>query len=666
VADLETNPLATPYALKQGYAEDLLFKLFQLRSLDTAGEDTVKVNCGPLLRTTIRSLGTELRLREYQKQMLVHLTRMQRFINGDAVGLGKTLDCIAAACWLRERVKGLKIVVLATKSTTWQWHDEVLDFSELRPKVVQSKTDRGLKAYNARYKQFMDFFENDDHDVLICKYTSMIGRRKKAERFNEDGAPDPEGRFDKDGFLARKDGKEKISDEVKTFCEIFRKHKDNIILICDEAHKFKSEGSQIRNLVWNLQKQAKRCWALTATAIKNNLEEFYSIAVAIGLEPLGSMQEFREDFCNYQDAYIGQGRYKPVLMGYKNVKQFRDAMRPFFMGRSQAQVKEPLPRLTTIYHPIDLDEITADILLKGIPSGTFEIPPTIIKQAGMIFEKERKPDNLMTMMSLYQMIANHVALLYRDTDKTKFLTKALSPKEECLLDMLDGEYRGEKVIVFTKYKTWIDRLDAITKAGQFTERKFLRITGDENETQRRDSKRLFQNPEGENDLIVINSAAMEGVNLQQAAHMVLLDVPWSWGDLIQLVGRMVRMASPHTACSLHVMCAKGTIDEYAIETLKGKKGVFEKILGESHSAGILDEKEAYDLTQGMDNVGTDADFDNMMRAHAKRVGMTKFIRGEMLTEAQSDIDYRLAFDDDPKDRKKRDFKFDDKWGFEEA
>lgn len=651
MTDRPQNPLATPYALSLGYSQELLDKLFQLRCLDTAGEDTVTVNCGSLLRSTIRSLGTELRLREYQKQQVVHLTRMQRFLCGDAVGLGKTLDAIAATCWLHERVKNLKVVVLATKSTTWQWFDEIRDFSELRPMVVKS-AHRGLRSYDARYKQFIDFFEKNDHDVLICKYTSMIGKRRKIE-----------GKFDDDGIPV--EGRERISQEIRMFRKIFRQHRENIILVCDEAHKFKTPGSQIRNLVWNLQKEAKRAWALTATAIKNNLEEMYSIGLAIGLGPLGSMQEFREEFCNYQDAYIGQGRYKPVLMGYKNVKQFRDAMRPFFLGRSQAQVKEPLPRLTTIYHPVDLDEVTAKILLEDIPNGTFEIPPVMFKLGGQIYEKERKPDNMMTMMSLYQMIANHVALLYRDTDKAKFLTKALSPKEETLLDMLDGDYRGEKVIVFTKYRTWIDRLDAVTKAGHFTERKFLRITGAENEDQRRDAKRLFQQPGGENDLIVINSAAMEGVNLQQAAHMILLDVPWSWGDLIQLVGRMVRMASPHSACTLHVMVAKGTIDEYAIETLRGKKGVFEKILGESHSAGILDEKEAYDLTAGMDHVGTDQEFEHMLRAHAKKVGMMKFVRGDMLVEAQSDADYKLAFDEDPKDRKKKDFKFDDKWGFEE-
>lgn len=645
------NPLATKYALKLGYDPAMLEKLYQLRMLDVDAGATVTVNCGDLLRKTIRSTGEELRLREYQKQMIVHLTRMKRFLCGDAVGLGKTLDTIAAVCWLRQRFPKIKVVVLATKSTTYQWYDEVRDFSELRPIVMQDKA-KGLTSYNARYRQLIDFFEQDKHDVMIVKYTSMKGKRKKLE-----------GQFDEDGNVVT-NKREAISQEIKTFRQIFKQHASNIVLICDEAHKFKTPGSQVRNLVWNLQKSSGRVWALTATAIKNNLEEFYSIAVAIGLEPLGGMGEFYEEFCNYGDVYIGQGRMKPVLLGYKRVPDFREGMRPFFLGRSQAQVKEPLPRLTTVYHNIDLDEETAKILLDDIPSGAFEIPPIIYMEAGQIFERERKPDNLMTMMSLYQMIANHIALLYAHTDPVKFLTSKLSPKEEALLDLLDGDFRGEKCIVFTKYKTWIDRLEQITKRGQFTERKFLRITGDESEKQRAVAKRLFQDPKGDHDLIVVNSAAMEGVNLQQAAHELLLDVPWSWGDLLQLVGRMVRMASPHSACQLHVFTAKGTVDEYAVETLKGKKGVFDKILGESHSAGILDEKEAYDLTSGLDKCGSDGEFVNMLRIHAKKIGLSKFVRGEKLAQAQMDAGYALAFETEPKNKLKN-LTFDDKWNFEE-
>jgi len=162
---------------------------------------------------------------------------------------------------------------------------------------------------------------------------------------------------------------------------------------------------------------------------------------------------------------------------------------------------------------------------------------------------------------------------------------------------------------------------------------------------------------------VINAAGMEGINLQQAAHMVLLDCPWSWGDLIQLVGRMVRMASPHSACTLHIMVAKGTIDEYTIETLRGKKGVFEAVLGNSHSAGILDSGDSLDLQAGMEVAGSDAEFKALLRAYAKKIGMKTYLKGDQVVAAQ-DLEYLMPFEREAgpkKSRKKREQ--DNSWMF---
>jgi SNF2 family DNA or RNA helicase len=632
--------LITPYTTELGLNPELLERLYVLRKWDPEVDGSVPFKWPSYLRTNISDdQNVPLILREYQKSAVHHLTRMPRFVLGDAVGLGKTLDCIAAACYIKERYPKVKILVLTTKSTTWQWCEEVERFSALRPQVMRD-TFQKKKSYEARYAQLEDFLTNDETDVMICKYSSMIGKRRKIEgSWDENGRP-----------ITTK--VEQVSQEIKQFCKILKPHSSSVILILDEAHKF-MHYNQTRKLVLNLAKCANSVWALTATAIKNRLDEFYSIASAIGIRPLGYAGDFREGFCIIRDIYIGNGRRKPTIVGYKNIPAFKDAIRPFFLGRSQKQVKEPLPVLTTVYHTIDLNEEQSDLLLNQIPSGEFPLPPKLIEVAGEIYEQERDPDNLMTMMSVYQLVANHPCLLDPANIK-EFYTKSLSPKEEALLDMIDGDFEGEKVIVYTKYRTWINRLEKITKDGHFTGRKFLRITGAESERQRNINKRLFQDPASGHDLIVINAAGMEGINLQSAAHMICLDLPWSWGDLIQLVGRMVRMASPHTACTLHIMTAKGTIDEYTVETLKGKKGIFEAILGQSHSAGILDDKTIFDLSSGMDATGSDEDFRSMLKAHTKKYAMTKFVSGERLTKAVENDNYQMTFERKPKAAKPKD------------
>jgi hypothetical protein len=512
---------------------------------------------------------------------------------------------------------------------TWQWKDEILRFSTLHPRIMEDAF-KGLKSSAARYAQMTEFLEGNGYDVLICKYDSLRGTRKKIE-----------GKFDADGNPIN--GRERISEEILTFSRIFKRYGSTIVLALDEGHKFSSQFSQVYSLVSHIAKYPERVWVITATAIKNNLLEFYTIAHAIGVRPLGSVWDFRNDYCRWRDQYVGRGVTKKLLVGYNNVAEFKKQIRPFFLGRSQAQVKEPLPRLTTVYHPVDLDKRQTKILTDELPNGTLQLPPAVFKAAGEWRERERDPENLFTQLSVQQLVANHWCLLDPDNE-TDFNTKVLSPKEECLLDLLDGDLRGEKVVVFTKYLRWINRLDKLTSGGHFTGRKFLRITGEENEKQRDAAKKKFQDPNSGYDLIFINTAGLEGINLQQAGHMVVLDVPWGWGSLLQLIGRMVRMSSPHSACTLHITVAKGTVDEYAVDTLRGKKGIFEIVLGQSHSSGILDDQGLLDLDSGMEAGGSEAEFRQLLYAHVKKTCLGKYLSGDRISRAMGGDDYQMVFE----------------------
>ena len=647
-------PLITPYTDKIGLSHKTLELLYRIRCHDPE-EGPIPIQIPPSIRT-ITKVGKPFAPRNYQTQSIAHMIKMHRYIDGHAVGLGKTISAICGSAYHIHKRPGTKVIVFGTKSTTYQWKSEYENFSTLNVEVLQDKYKK-KKGSPARLEQIEDLF-NGDTDVLICKYSSLVGRRRTVE-----------GEYDQDGNPTTPGEKEETSPEVQALVELMKKYGDRLILILDECQKFKSTTSQNRKMILKIQPHIMAIWAMTATVIQNSLDEFYSIAVAIGIRPFGPMKPFREKFCIYRQVHVGQGRYKDQLEGYQNVKEFKAGMRPFYYGRSQAQVKEPLPKLATMYHPVDLDKYQAKLILEDIPNGDYILPPMIKKNIhGDLYEKERDPDNAMTMLAVTQMIANHPCLLDKH-DLKAFHTKTLSPKEEALLDLLEGDLAGEKVIVFTKFRTWIDRFEAITKAGHFTDRKFLRITGAENEKQREENKYKFQNHPDYN-LLFINTAAAEGVNLQQAAHMVLLDVPWSWGVLIQLVGRMVRMASPHSACTLHVIPAKGTVDEYAIDTLKGKGELFETILGESYSAGLLNDSNDLDLASGMEQVNDDSEFLKLLKAHAKTIKMGDFISGAQVQVAQDEgANYEMSFDkpkgvSKPKNRvsvNEGDFK---KWNFD--
>ena len=313
---------------------------------------------------------------------------------------------------------------------------------------------RGFKSYAARHQQLRDFLAGHKKDILIGKYSSMIGKRRPIPgKFDDKGRPKIEPVIVGDTGvlpgLSRRTGTGPCSSSTRRTAS-------------------RRRGSQTRALVIYLSKPARWAWGLTGTAMKNSADEFYSAMSALGIRPFGTMWDFGERFCIFHKQYVGGGIEKRVLDGYQNMEEFKRGLRPFFLGRSQAQVKEPLPKLQTTYHPVDLDDKQRKLLLEDIPNGTFVLPPTLIRIAGEIMEKERDPSNAMTMMSVQQLVANHWGLMDRE-DKKNFFTPVLSPKEEALLDLLDGDLKGEKVIVFTKFRRHIDRLERLIADGKFTD-----------------------------------------------------------------------------------------------------------------------------------------------------------------------------------------------------
>ena len=79
--------------------------------------------------------------------------------------------------------------------------------------------------------------------------------------------------------------------------------------------------------------------------------------------------------------------------------------------------------------------------------------------------------------------------------------------------------------------------------------------------------------------------------------MIFFDAPWSWGDYVQGIGRLIRIGSPHQHVVVYHLVAerpKGTrknkrktIDHYTLGLLRGKRDLIDRVLGES-AVGALD------------------------------------------------------------------------------
>jgi SNF2 family DNA or RNA helicase len=89
----------------------------------------------------------------------------------------------------------------------------------------------------------------------------------------------------------------------------------------------------------------------------------------------------------------------------------------------------------------------------------------------------------------------------------------------------------------------------------------------------------FQDPNSDVRVCWITTAAAEGINLQAAKAIIFYDSPWSAGDYLQILGRMIRIGSVHDRCYAIHLVASGSIDVRVMGVLRKKMKLIEAVMG---------------------------------------------------------------------------------------
>lgn len=454
-----------------------------------------------------------VRLRFYQIQMILHLLVMQGFVVGDDTGLGKTVETISALCHLWAMYPAKKAVVLAKKSASYQWYREFTKFTQdVEVFLAVGSASERKEAYDL-------FQKATGPSVLIVGYRSAV--RDIAE----------------------------IQDWA------------GYVLVTDEATVYKNPGTQVHQLISHMASQADRHWALTATLIKNNLMEGFGIYLCVvpGLFRM-TKNAFMNEYCVVQMQQIGRGRKVPRVTGYTReaIERFKQKIDPFYLGRPKHAVADELPVLTTRDIEIGMTEFQQQLYQEALEGlvrlGTGEVKETDVLPA-LIYCQE---------------IVNHPCLLGHDDSE--------SQKMDTLVDLLTdgGEFEGEKVIVYTRFRRLVDfAVPHLEKAGV----KAVRVTGAEDVEDRQKAMDLFQDPNSGVNVIWITDAGGDSINLQAAKALVFYDTPWSAGDYLQILGRMIRIGSIHDRVYALHLVVKGSIDRRVQQVKNKKMKLIEAVLG---------------------------------------------------------------------------------------
>jgi SNF2 family DNA or RNA helicase len=106
----------------------------------------------------------------------------------------------------------------------------------------------------------------------------------------------------------------------------------------------------------------------------------------------------------------------------------------------------------------------------------------------------------------------------------------------------------------------------------------LYITGDKTPLEREETKKIFHT-DPKCRVIIINTAVREAINLQIASTLIFFNLDWSYGNFLQIVGRINRLGSEHDLNTIYMLLNKGTIDEYVYLALLKKETYFSELLG---------------------------------------------------------------------------------------
>lgn len=515
--------------------------------------------------TIIKSDGTEepLRLRSYQSQMAAHMLLRTRFVCGDDVGLGKTLESITAMAYIAEKEPDIIPIIITTKSAILQWGNEIDKFTDGVGWVAVAGTPEKRKKI---YAEFFSTWDKDHPKALIMNYHRLVKDHR-----------------------------------------ILTKYLSSVrfMLFMDEATAFKSPKSQTHKICKKFAKMATRAYGITATLIKNNLLEGFGIFQVVCPGVFSSENAFLSTYCiTRMQPLPGTKRKMKVLVGHSadHIDLFKGKIEPYYLGRAKHEVAKELPVLTIKEVKVPVNQTQWEYYHEAL-SGLLRI------HTGTENEEEKETTKL-TQLIYCQQIVNDPYLIGNEGD---------SEKLDVLMDLIESELDGVKVLVFSRFRGMVDRIQGVLEEKGYTyavekdgreyhpktniKRGFARITGNESSEERAAGRKAFMETKDTN-LLFLTMAGAEAVNLQEAEVLVFFDLPWSAGDYLQIIGRMIRIGSPHQSVYAMHLIATGphgqpTIDGHVSNTVNKKMGFIEGALGQRiQSQGVetsSDTKDLFDL-----------------------------------------------------------------------
>lgn len=457
----------------------------------------------------------------YQLQGIAYNLKNKRVINGEDMGLGKTLETIATVVCARLHKK--PILVICKGSGKFMWEREFKNFAGIKAIIL---TD-AIKTTWYQYYTMMGV------SVFITNYESV-------EKFFVERIIKPEGKaLNVDNITWKMHPT--LNVPMKDLFEC---------VILDESHEIRNETTTKSVLCIGIGHGKPYRFALTGTAVVNNPFDLYQ-----QLNFLGMTKNTKESRKEYIDRYCG-GRIggKPA-----NLKELHYNLSKYcYFRRNKKDVDIQLPELT-------MSMVFSEIINRKEYQHCSNNLAQYLKDKGKTDGQIEKSMNGEIMVQIQQLMK--ISSLGRIKETCETIDEVLASGEKIVVGFHHSEVKEE-------FKKRYRHL--------FEQKKAFIISGSENAVEKNEAEMAFKNLQGEGVAFVSIKAGGVGLNLQSAWYIICHDLPWHAAIFFQFIARVHRGGQKHHV-DAKVMIGKNTIDERIWEIIESKKDIADTITGSDDS-----------------------------------------------------------------------------------
>jgi SNF2 family DNA or RNA helicase len=315
------------------------------------------------------------------------------------------------------------------------------------------------------------------------------------------------------------------------------------LIILDEGQRIKNWEAKTTKMVKSLS--SRFALVLSGTPLENRLDELYTVVGFIDDRRLGPAYRFF-----HRHRVVDE---KGRVMGFKNLDQLREHLKPVLLRRTRASVMRDLPERST------------EIVRVPATAEQQVIHDEAMKVVGQIVAKK-----YLTEMDLLR-LQKELMIARMSADST-FLVEKKEPEYSTKLERLQElvgqliEEPDRKIVLFSEWTTMLDRIEKRIKPFGF---EYVRLDGSVPQKKRALIVHDFQT-KPECRMIIMSNAGSTGLNLQAANTVINVDLPWNPAILEQRIGRAHRMGQKRPV-QVYLLVTEATLEERLLSTLAAKQ-----------------------------------------------------------------------------------------------